>query len=109
MATEIPEGVEKSVADWLASEEFDFGLGADRKLVVGRTAFVGYMPTVEEIKEVHGAYDAGLDPVLAIYSDGGPGGVAEPGRGGKVDATLRYLVRYGTTPERAKAMTERLM
>jgi len=99
------DGFEIALADWISSNLIcHCGSPA-----MGRNLFVSDMPEVEDIKASHSDFDQIEESVFAVYTDPGLGVQPGPGRGSRMEWTIRLVCRFGIVPEEAKKELEEVV
>jgi hypothetical protein len=101
-------GFEEALAT-LLTQVFRYSGLEDYPLVEGRNVWVQHIPEDEEILVTSPNFDPKKEPVLSIMTNPDQGLVPASGAGSRHQWDLRFLLRYGTVHEEAKAKLESLM
>lgn len=81
-------------------------LGADLPLRTGVHVFAEDMPEVEEIARTAGPAYGDEHPALALYDQGGLGNSISSSHGGRLEWTIRFVLRRGTNTARVDALLD---
>jgi hypothetical protein len=79
-------------------------LHADLPLRAGVHVFAEDMPEVEQIARTAGAAYDEHHPTLALYDQGGVGNAVSSSHGGRLEWTIRVVLRHGTNTARVDAL-----